>query len=238
MSAVDQNHTQLGAYALGALDPAEAAEFEQRHLATCAQCRFDLNELMALRESLDEVPPEAFLDGPPEGGDMLLQRTLRQVRAEEPAVTVKQRPRRGLALAGAAVLVVVALGGGVVVGRQTAGGGGNIAIPGGTATPQPGTKEARATDPNTGVQLAASVAPFSGWVDVKVSVKGIPAGEQCVLQVVGKNGQVVGAGSWKVSPKWESEGFTLEGAALMAPDDVQSIDIATTDGRKLVSVPI
>lgn len=236
MSAVDQNHTQLGAYALGALDPGEAAEFEQRHLATCAQCRFDLNELMALRESLDEVPPEAFLDGPPEGGDMLLQRTLRQVRAEEPAVATPQRPRRGLALAGAAVLVVAALGGGVVVGRQT--GGGNVAIPTSTATPQPGTKEARGTDSSTGVQLAASVAPFSGWVDVKVSVKGIQAGEQCVLQVVSKDGQVVNAGSWKVSPKWESEGFTLEGAALVAPDNVQSIDIATTDGRKLVSVPI
>ena len=238
MSAVDQSHTQLGAYALGALDPAEAAEFEQRHLATCAQCRFDLNELMALRESLDEVPPEAFLDGPPEGGDMLLQRTLRQVRAEEPAATVQRRPRRGLALAGAAVLVVVALGGGVVVGRQSAGDGGNIAIPSGSATPQPGTKEVRATDPGTGVQLAASVAPFAGWVRVNVSVKGIPAGEKCVLQVVTKDGQVVNAGSWQVSAKWENEGFTLDGSALVAPDNVQSVEIATTDGRKLVSAQV
>ena len=235
MSAVDQNHTQLGAYALGALDPAEAAEFEQRHLATCAQCRFDLNELMALRSSLDEVPPEAFLDGPPEGGDMLLQRTLRQVRAEEPSTTVQRRPRRGLALAGAAVLVVAALGGGVVVGRQSTGGG-NLAIP--ISAPQPGTKEVRATDPNTGVQMAASVAPFAGWVRVTVSVKGIQAGEKCALQVVTKDGQAVNGGSWQVSAKWENEGFTLDGSVLVAPDNVQSVNITTLDGRKLVSAQV
>src|SRR6266536_515122 len=237
MSAVDQSHTQLGAYALGALDPAEAAEFEQRHLATCAKCRFDLNELMALRSSLDEVPPEAFLDGPPEGGDMLLQRTLRQVRAEEPATIAQRRPRRGLALAGAAVLVAAALGGGLVLGRQTAGGG-DLAIPTSTATPQPGTKDVRATDPNTGVQLSASVAPFAGWVGVTVSVKGIHAGEKCVLQVRTKDGQVVNAGSWQVSEKWETGGFTLGGSALVAPDNVQSVEIATTDGRKLVSAQV
>jgi len=238
MSAVDQNHTQLGAYALGALDPGEAAEFEQRHLATCAQCRFDLNELMALRASLDEVPPEAFLDGPPEGGDMLLQRTLRQVRAEEPAAIVQRRPRRGLALAGAAVLVVAALGGGLVLGRQTATDGGTIAIPSGSATPQPGTKEVRATDPTTGVQLAASVAPFNGWVRVGVNVKGVQAGEKCILQITAKDGSTVNAGSWQVSPKWETEGFTLDGSGLVPPDQVKSIDIVTTDGRKLVSAQV
>ena len=120
MNSVDESHTQLGAYALGALDPGEAADFERRHLQTCAQCRFDLNELVALRESLDEVPPEAFLDGPPEGGDLLLQKTLRRVRDEEERVApARSTSRRGLALVAAAVLVVAALGGGILVGRQT-----------------------------------------------------------------------------------------------------------------------
>ncbi|MDQ7805670.1 zf-HC2 domain-containing protein [Amycolatopsis sp. A133] len=237
MNSVDESHTQLGAYALGALDPGEAADFERRHLQTCAQCRFDLNELVALRDSLDEVPPEAFLDGPPEAGDLLLQKTLRRVREEEERVAPARRaPRRGLALVAAAVLVVAALGGGVLVGRQTASdNGGVVAAP---PSDVPGTKTVEGRDPTTGVQLAASVSPFQGWVRANVSVKGVRAGEKCLLQVVTKEGQAVTAGSWQVSEKWESQGFSLDGSALVAPDDVKSIDIVTVDGRKLVSAPV
>ncbi|WP_206795896.1 zf-HC2 domain-containing protein [Amycolatopsis sp. MtRt-6] len=238
MNSVDESHTQLGAYALGALDPAEAADFERRHLQTCAQCRFDLNELVALRDSLDEVPPEAFLDGPPEGGDLLLQKTLRRVRDEEERVAPPARSagRRGLALVAAAVLVVAALGGGILVGRQTApDNGGSLAVP---QSNVPGTKTVEARDPTTGVQLAASIAPFQGWVKTDVSVKGVKAGEKCLLQVVTKDGKAVTAGSWQVSEKWESTGFNLDGSALVAPDDVASIDIVTVDGRKLVSAQV
>ncbi|HEY3467674.1 MAG TPA: zf-HC2 domain-containing protein, partial [Amycolatopsis sp.] len=219
MNSVDESHTQLGAYALGALDPAEAADFERRHLQSCAQCRFDLNELVALRESLDEVPPEAFLDGPPEGGDLLLQKTLRRVREEEEHVAPARSPRRGLALVAAAVLVVAALGGGILVGRQTAPDNTALPIPS-QPNEVPGTKSVEGRDPTTGVQLAASVAPFQGWVKVNVSVRGVKAGEKCLLQVTTKGGQAVTAGSWQVSEKWESQGFTLDGSALVAPDDV------------------
>ncbi|MDS0139864.1 MULTISPECIES: zf-HC2 domain-containing protein [unclassified Amycolatopsis] len=236
MNSVDESHTQLGAYALGALDPHEAADFERRHLQTCAQCRFDLNELVALRDSLDEVPPEAFLEGPPEGGDLLLQKTLRRVRDEEERVAPPRSSRRGLALVAAAVLVVAALGGGVLVGRQTASdGGGTIAAP---QSDVPGTKNVEGRDPTTGVQLAAAVAPFQGWVKVDVNVKGVKAGEKCLLQVVTKEGQAVTAGSWQVSEKWENQGFNLDGSALVAPDDVKSVDIVTVDGRKLVSAQV
>ncbi len=239
MNSVDESHTQLGAYALGALDPGEAADFERRHLHTCAQCRFDLNELVALRESLDEVPPEAFLDGPPEGGDLLLQKTLRRVRDEEeaaPARSGRSSSRRGLALVAAAVLVVAALGGGVLVGRQTSSTP-DLAIPM-PQTDVPGTKSVEGRDPTTGVQLAASVSPFQGWVRVNVAVKGVQAGEKCLLQVTTKGGQSVTAGSWQVSEKWESQGFSLDGSALVAPDDVKSVDIVTVDGRKLVSAQV
>ncbi|WP_103338684.1 anti-sigma factor family protein [Amycolatopsis sp. CA-126428] len=238
MNSVDESHTQLGAYALGALDPGEAADFERRHLQTCAQCRFDLNELVALRDSLDEVPPEAFLDGPPEGGDLLLQKTLRRVRDEEERVApARSAPRRGLALVAAAVLVVAALGGGVLVGRQTAESP-NQALPAPPPSNVPGTKTVEGRDPTTGVQLAASIIPFQGWVKTDVSVKGVKAGEKCLLQVVTKEGKAVTAGSWQVSEKWESQGFNLDGSALVAPDDVKSVDIVTVDGRKLVSAQV
>lgn len=41
-----------------------------------------------------------------------------------------------------------------------------------------------------------------------------------------------------MSEKWESQGFSLDGSALVAPDDVKSVDIVTVDGRKLVSAQV
>lgn len=85
MSASEHDRDALGAFALGGLDADEARRVGE-HLAGCAECRDELAELNELKDLLGEVPPEAFLDGPPDD-DMLLQRTLRQVRAESAGLT-------------------------------------------------------------------------------------------------------------------------------------------------------
>ncbi len=113
----EHERTQLGAYALGALEPHEARELDE-HLATCPECRAELAELEEMKQFLGEVPPEAFLDGPPEDGDLLLQRTLREVRETTP---VRKKRTPWLLLAAAVVVVAGALGGGVLIGRQTVG---------------------------------------------------------------------------------------------------------------------
>ncbi len=236
MSAVGHDQGQIAAYVLGGLDPAEAAAFET-HLANCPACRREVRELGELRFHLDEVPPEAFLDGPPEGGDLLLQRTLRQVRDEEGAE--ERKPRRFLAVAGAAVLVVVALGAGVLVGRQTAPEPSTVALPVPTATaPVPGTRDLAATNQDTGAQLAVRVVPAAGWVRLHAKAEGVREGEKCQLIVVTKNGERVNAGSWLVSAKGEKEGTGIDGSALVAPHDVASVDVVTMDGRNLVSARV
>ncbi|MDQ0077764.1 anti-sigma factor family protein [Arthrobacter oryzae] len=48
-------HKLLGAYLLGGLEPAEASRFEQ-HLAACADCRRELDELASLPALLDALP--------------------------------------------------------------------------------------------------------------------------------------------------------------------------------------
>src|SRR3954471_10538124 len=83
----EHDRSQLGAYALGALEPDEVRSVDE-HLAGCVECRDELTGFEEMKEFLGEVPPEAFLDGAPDDGDLLLQRTLRQVRSEaepEPA---------------------------------------------------------------------------------------------------------------------------------------------------------
>ncbi|WP_410659958.1 anti-sigma factor family protein [Amycolatopsis sp. lyj-112] len=236
MSAVGHDQGQLAAYVLGGLDPREAATFEA-HLAACPACRREVRELAELRYHFDEVPPEAFLEGPPDGGDLLLQRTLRQVRDEEGAQ--EQKPRRFLAVAAAAVLVVVAVGGGVLVGRQTSPEPSTVALPVPTVTtPVPGTVDLAATNRESGAQLAVRVIPAAGWVRLHAKAEGVREGEKCQLIVVTKSGERVNAGSWLVSQKGEREGTGIDGSALVAPNDVASVDVVTMDGRNLVSAQV
>ena len=87
----DHDQSMLGPYVLGALEPGEAREVET-HLRECADCREELAQLEEMTVLLGEVPPEAFLDGTPDDGDLMLQRTLRAARAaDRPAEPVKRR---------------------------------------------------------------------------------------------------------------------------------------------------
>lgn len=228
---------QLGAYALGALDEREAAELAA-HLAGCATCRRELAELESVRDLLGELPPEAMLDGPPDDGDLLLQRTLRQVRSE----TRGYARRRPLLAAAAAVAAVALLGGGVLLGQRFTA---PVVQPTVTVTPTPapstpvqGTRSATATDPRTGATLTATVVPAAGWVRTLVVVNGIPAGEDCQVIVVAKDGRRRSASEWKVSEAGERDGTTLPGAAIVAPADVAAVEIVNLDGRVFVRAPI
>jgi anti-sigma factor RsiW len=221
----------LGAYALGVLDPDEKRAIDQ-HVASCADCRHDLDELVEMKESLGEVPPEAFLDGPPEGGDLLLQRTLRAVRQDRSRVN---RQRLGLIAAGIVALATVAAGAGVLVGRGTQS---TVVSPPPATTAPAGTRVVAATDAGTGAKINATVTPAAGWVRVHADVSGIKAGKRCQLIVVARNGTPVVAGSWLVSPKGESDGTKLDGAAIVAPTDVAAVEVVTFDGEKLVSAPV
>jgi hypothetical protein len=230
MSSVEHDRSVLGAYALGALDPAEEPAVHA-HVATCPECQRELAEFVDLRQALDQVPPEAFLDGPPDSGDFLLQNTLRRVRAGAPAPPRRLRSP-ALVAASVAVLAAVALGGGFLIGRETA--PPSTAI---TAFPE-GTVSAEGTDPDTGASMRLDVEPRAGWVWVNAFIEGVPAGEQCELVVVPRDGQPVVAGSWVVSEQGEAEGLELDGTALIKPGEVEEVRIVTTDGRTMVSVPL
>jgi RNA polymerase sigma-70 factor (ECF subfamily) len=225
---MDHDTRSLGAYVLGALDQQEMRAMEQ-HLASCRRCQAELAELRMARAALDGLPPEAILDGPPDGGDLLLQRTLRQVRQEKEARTRRRRTVVGVA---AAVVAIAFVGGGVVVGRSTA--------PSVVAqAPAPaGTRTASATDAATGARMTVSVQPAAGWVRLDASVAGIPQGQKCRLYVVARDGTREEAGSWLVSEAGERSGTHLDAAALVAPTDVASIEVENFAGQKYVSVAL
>ena len=74
----------VGAYAVGALEPPEAAVLAD-HLLTCLRCRHVLAEAEETAAMLAAVPPEMFLDEPADPNDPLLFRTLQAIRLEAAA---------------------------------------------------------------------------------------------------------------------------------------------------------
>jgi anti-sigma factor RsiW len=223
------DHVDLAGYLVGEAGP-EVGE----HLAGCAECRAEVESLREWTERLRAVPAEMLLEGPPDGGDLLLQRTLRQVRQ----TSVGERRRRTGLIAAAAGLLVLAMGvGGVLAGRESA-----PSTPTAAATTEPasvpGTRTGTAVDPATGARITVAVAPAAGWVRVNAAVAGIPAGERCVLEVVARDGYAVQAGSWVVSPAGESDGTTLNGSALIDPADVKSVRVVNTAGKQFASVDV
>lgn len=213
----------LGAHVLGLLDPEQALEVA-RHVEGCAGCRREWEEVREMADMLGELPPEVFLDGPPEGGDLLLARTVRQVRAE---VTTRRR-RRLLGVAAAAVIgFAAAVGGGVLIGR-TAG------SPGAESVQAAGTRVLDGVGPG-GARLRATVTPAAGWVRLAVTVSGVPRGEHCRLVVVRTDGSREIAGSWTVGARGEANGMTIDGAADVSMTAVAAVTVEGTDGMVYVS---
>lgn len=232
---------ELSAHALGLLSGAQARAVEQ-HLADCAACRREWSELRETAAVLESVPPEMFLDDPPED-DLLLQRTLRQVRAE----TGARRNRRRLGLAVAAAVVAAALlGAGTFVGQQLVPPPTVVAAPGPAPAPAPAPAPVPAPAPGSRtlegaqgpVTLTATITPASGWVRVAASVRGIPPGERCSLVVLAADGSEHVAGSWIVGVPGPVPGAPVQGSAIVDPGQVAGVTVRNDAGEEFVTARV
>ncbi|MFJ7204016.1 zf-HC2 domain-containing protein [Streptomyces sp. NPDC098789] len=232
----------LGPYVLGVLDGAEVRRVEE-HVSGCVRCREEVAALREMEAALGEVPEEAFLEGPPDGGDLLLQRTLRQMRGERAGQARRRTVVAGLAVAAALAAVFWA---GARVGAGDArdvADGPPPPPPTATATPSPpppGTKVASATDARSGARMTVQVTPAARWVRVRAAVTGVPAGERCLLVVVARDGTRTTAGSWVVGGQENGagKGAALDGSAAVDPADVKEVVVQNEAGTSFVSVPL
>jgi hypothetical protein len=225
---------QLAAYAIGVLD-GEDIQVTEAHIAECPHCRQELQELREIDGALRGMPPELFLDGPPSDGELVLQRTLRQVRAERDESGVRLGRRRRALIAAALVALVGVGAAGVALGRVTVS---ETITARPTTPPATGARLLTGFDPSTGARMTVIVTPAAGWVRVKATVVGIPAGEHCTLVVIDRSRDRYIAASWLASSAAEKNGITIEGAAIVAPGDLAAVAVQNLDRRELVIAPV
>jgi predicted anti-sigma-YlaC factor YlaD len=233
----------VGAYLLGALDPAESDRVSA-HLAGCASCRAEYGELAELLPLLASVTESEAVNGPVMPEPAVLGRVLastsqqsvdvepngqigvnapqaRPYRRRAPwrnPAGISRRSRFALAAAG---IVVVA--GGTVAGTLMASSGG---LPAGSWT---------ATASATGYPLHANVQVTPGTHGSKIQLKldDVPAGYSCEMVVVGKSGKHETTGSWTANTEGS---FDIPGWSSMAPNLISSIQVDLPDGSTLLTL--
>jgi hypothetical protein len=198
------------AFVLGALDPAEQAEFEL-HLEGCPDCRARVDELLGLAPLLAALPETAFTvaDPPPPDGLLLsLQREVRRGR---------NRRRWYYASASAAAAAVLILATTLLVRHDSS------AAPVAAAT---ATFRAMANPSAAPLHVDAAVTTV-GWgtrIDLRCSYDpSVTSGEyRYGLVVVDTAGASHDAGSWKATPGRVTK-FT--GGSSLPVSDIAQIEI-------------
>ena len=169
MTACEHVRPDLAAYALGALEPSEAATVEA-HLATCPDCAAELGELQPLprlisrAEGLEIPAPPAALE----------ERILDRVAASRPRRRRLRRPRRLGALV-ATALTGAAIGAGAAALAITVIWDGDEG--GATAGYD------LVLDGDDGVSARAAFDPGDGGTEVHLWIDGLPPGGKAVYEV-------------------------------------------------------
>jgi anti-sigma factor RsiW len=228
----------LGAYVLGQLDREESATV-RHHLEHCAVCRDELAALEAVKRDLDSAPPELVLEqldldlDAASGIDdeLLLRRTLRQMRAES-GQRQGGRQRRGRALAVAAAVVLLGLGAGVGIAVDRA-----ITPPAVQSTSPSFAALGQHTDPQTGIGLTAQYADAPGWVRLQVRVSGAPVGATCRLFAVGRDGSRQEAGSWVIA-KPGGVARPVEVAVAIPRSELSQLELESGTGTHWVTIDL
>ncbi|WEO93952.1 zf-HC2 domain-containing protein [Streptomyces sp. FXJ1.172] len=210
-----ERHRDVGAYALGVLNEADAFRFED-HLMECSQCAAQVTEFgpAARQLLLYRRATPRFVHPMAQPGPRLLERLLGEVAR-------RQRVRRRRLLYGLAASVVLAVAG-----------PGLVAF---TGHDEPAAHVTAATDPHTGVWAEVTTDGEDTGSRLLLRVKDRTGPHICRLVVVGRDGSEQVAGTWTESGP-DAGTFTTLGASPLHPDEIARYDVRTTDGQPLVSL--
>ncbi|GAA4999122.1 zf-HC2 domain-containing protein [Actinopolymorpha pittospori] len=235
----------LGAYALGALEPAEAAAVRD-HLAGCPECQAAQAELAGIPDLLGLLRLEEVEQGVVEPDELGLQRLLGRVRAERGR---DRRRRLRAALVAAALVVIVAGGGGWAVAHwqgETAPVVAQQSPTPTTPTPAPTPTTPAPTPRLTAAPVHWSATSADETVDATATMNGVPwgtkvdivlhgvkKGEVCSLVVWDRSGRRWDGGSWRVA---YAQGVRWSGGIAVPAGEVERIQIFAPGERPLLTM--
>lgn len=214
----------LGAYVLGALEPAERAQLEV-HLADCPACREELSGFAGLPGLLSRIgAEEAASLGTIEAGPALVDRTLAELHGRR-----RMHRRRRVALTAAAAVLVAAGAGGIAVSVSP--------DRAGPATNSVGSPAGRVSgaDATTGVRATATLHAAEWGTAIALNLSGVTPNERCQLVAIGRDGHREVAGTWHAS--YEGQAGVTAATAIARPQ-LAALEVDTVGGARLVALPV
>ncbi|MBR8638368.1 zf-HC2 domain-containing protein [Streptomyces tuirus] len=209
-----ERHRDVGAYALGVLDEAEAFRFED-HLMECPRCAAEVTEFGATTRQLmlyRRATPR-FVHPMAQPGPRMLDRLLAEV------ATRRRAGRRRLLFAMAASVAFA------------------VSVPGIAMMAQGGSEDppvrVAATDARTGVWAQVTTEDEASGSQVELKVKDSAGSRPCHLVIVGRDGSEETATSWH-GPGHDAQPHTMMASSSMHPDEIARYEIRTATGERLV----
>ncbi|MFV0132446.1 zf-HC2 domain-containing protein [Streptomyces sp. HMX87] len=210
-----ERHRDVGAYALGVLDEADAFRFED-HLMECPRCMAAVTEFgpTTRQMMLYRRATPRFVHPMTRPGPALLDRLTARVAAR------RRAGRLRLWCAAAAAVVLAVAGPGVVVLAHQA---------------QRGERPVSmtATDERSGVWAQVTTEDEVWGSDVRLTVQDGAGPRDCLLVAVAHDGSEQTVTSWN-APRGDPPPSTMRGGAALHPDQIARYEVRTADGERLV----
>jgi hypothetical protein len=207
-------HTvDVAAYLLDALEPAEAQQVRE-HVTGCEECRPEYEQLQGLPILLHRLTPsdvDEIVD-PTELPETMYEQLLARAATQRG----RRTRRRVLGLAAGAAAA------GVVTGMSLTRGHGPVSV------------TVAATDPHTKVHASIALTSQSWGTQLRLRLSGVGWAQQCMLVVSAGDGRRDVAASWVANYQGA---FDVTGSTAIPLEQIRHLDVITTTGQRLVSVP-
>ncbi|MFC9132314.1 zf-HC2 domain-containing protein [Streptomyces sp. NPDC057099] len=212
-----ERHRDVGAYALGVLDEAEAFRFED-HLMECPRCAAEVTEFGVTTRQLmlyRRATPR-FVHPMAQPGPRMLDRLLAEV------ATKRRAGRRRLLFALAASVVFA------------------VSVPAVAMMAESGGEEAgpvtvAATDARSGVWAQVTVEDKASGSQVELKVKDAAGPRPCHLVIVGRDGTEETATSWH-GPGHDTQPNTMMASSSKHPEETARYEVRSASGEVLVKL--
>jgi hypothetical protein len=210
---------EIGAYLAGALDSG-ARDRVARHLAACADCRADYDELVPVRDWLGLLAFSAggLEPGPANSRERHTCRVSGTQRLAHPTGglrVIRPRTRRWLLTAGP-VLAAAAAAVAVLVSSAAS------------------DRTFRAVDNATGVSAHARLHGTPAGTQIDLTASGLPGDERCILVAVTSGGSDI-AGSWDATYDGRAQ---IAGTTAFPASQLTTLRIESDTGILLLSIRV